>query len=296
MPEKKEYIRIIGKLLPDGTLKLKPCYLTDKPGRRPEEPEGEMTLEFFSDDGRLISREPISAKPYEMVDYGESANLAVRGRVPFPPAAALMRFNYKEKVVHEIKIPKSKPVVRINDKELLSRKMTGKRLVTWEGSHPEERALQYFLEYSNDDGKSWRRINMRTAKTEQELDLEKLPGGEKCRIAVIATDGINTSRSQSAAFSVPVKPCMAMILSPEDGATFQPGEEVLLRGQGFYLEEQAPETNELTWSSSIDGELGRGMSLLLKKLSTGVHKITLVAGKGRRAGKAVITVTVGRRR
>jgi hypothetical protein len=125
------------------------------------------------------------------------------------------------------------------------------------------------------------------------VDFDLLPGGDRCRIGVLATDGVNTIVAESPSFAVPVKPCRAMILAPEDGSSFAIGELVLLQGQGYYLEEQQAETEELVWTSSQAGELGRGMTVEVKGLSPGLHRITLRAGTGERAGEASISIGIG---
>jgi hypothetical protein len=61
------------------------------------------------------------------------------------------------------------------------------------------------------------------------------------------------------------------------------------------MEEGVAEMSNLEWSSSRDGELGRGTSLRLEQLSVGRHRITLSAGKGPEVGVATITLTVRNR-
>jgi hypothetical protein len=111
-------------------------------------------------------------------------------------------------------------------------------------------------------------------------------------VAVIATDGVNTVRSESKSFSVNVKPCLALILAPADGTVIAQDEWITFRGQGFLLEENRPETEALVWRSSKDGELGRGMVLMRRRLTLGLHEIMLMAGTGKRAGRASISVQV----
>jgi hypothetical protein len=89
-----------------------------------------------------------------------------------------------------------------------------------------------------------------------------------------------------------VKPCRAIIFSPRDGGTFPAGEHVALHGQGFYLEDNLPETRALLWSSSRDGELGRGMAVDAPSLSPGEHEITLAAGHEGRTGAATVKIYV----
>jgi hypothetical protein len=85
-----------------------------------------------------------------------------------------------------------------------------------------------------------------------------------------------------------------MVLAPENGASASIGSVVLLRGQGYFLEEAQPETVVLAWNSSIDGELGRGTVVEWRPRSEGEHRIVLTAGADDRQGSADITIQVRR--
>jgi hypothetical protein len=82
-----------------------------------------------------------------------------------------------------------------------------------------------------------------------------------------------------------------MILAPADQERVPRGGATLLQGQGYWREERRPELKELTWTSSIDGELGAG-ALVEVNLSPGVHRIELRAGRGRRRGTTTISLLV----
>jgi hypothetical protein len=123
------------------------------------------------------------------------------------------------------------------------------------------------------------------------VDFEQLPGGEACRVGVIATDGVNTVELDSEPFRVAVKGCVAIILGPADGAALASDEPVWFQGQGFHIEEGRPETEHLGWTSSIDGDLGSD-PLFERTLSPGKHVITLTTGAEEPRRPATITVDV----
>jgi hypothetical protein len=116
------------------------------------------------------------------------------------------------------------------------------------------------------------------------------------RSAVVATDRANTVTAVSDPFRVEVKPPHAIVLGLADGATLPSGKLVLLRGQGYYLEEERAELDDLVWTSSRDGDLGKGAFVEVPRLSDGTHRVTLAVGSGDRASRASITVQVGRER
>jgi len=285
------YLRLIGRLYPDNRLVLRPAYLTDDPRFLPSGDRHALQAELLDDDGRVLARSPVPATPYCTMSR-LSTTLAVRADLPFAEKTRRIRFLRDDVLVHEIDVPPHSPRVKLTWRS--GAEVRGKSRITWRADHPDGNALHYIVRYSHDDGATWRRIGDRTSETSAAIDFAALPGGKRCRVAVLATDGVNTDIARSGAFAVPVKACVALVLAPEDGTRITPGEALTLRGQGFYLEEQAAELEDLIWSSDRDGELGRGPLITVGAPSAGRHRITLVAGRGRRAGKAVVAVEVGR--
>jgi hypothetical protein len=283
------YLTIGGILLPDNRLVLQPGYLTEQSKPTVEDLDSPLSVELVDERGRTLLRHRIAASPF-CADGATINQLAVLGKVPFPPATRTVRFLRDAVLIHEIEVPREKPEVRLHWEP--PQNIAGRVPVAWSGQHPEGRSLTYALRYSHTGGRTWQPLGFNLKETELEVDFDSLPGGVDCRLSVMATDGVNTTVEDSEPFSVPVKACLAMILSPENEATFAAGEPVPLRGQGFYLEENEPETEELAWDSSKDGDLGRGMSLEVPSLSPGHHQITLTTGLGERVGQANVTIHI----
>jgi hypothetical protein len=282
-------LRIIGRLLPDNRLELMPSYTTYDSRNSKEDLDSPLVAKLYNKEGELILRYHLSAIPF--IAAGRVLpELAVRGRIPFPKDTSLIRFYRDDVMLHEIKVSEEKPEVNLTWE--IPEVVSGKQTIMWEGHHPGGQRLQYFLRYTHNNGERWQRIGWRTEEMNQEIDFNHLPGGKNCRVSVVATDGANTATDMSIPFQVDIKPCIAMILSPDDGDTFNEESPVLLQGQGFYMEENKAETEALVWTSSRDGELGRGTIVQTSKLSSGRHGITLVAGTGHRAGKATVSIHI----
>ena len=86
-----------------------------------------------------------------------------------------------------------------------------------------------------------------------------------------------------------LKPCAAVILQPLENDVLEPN--VVLVGNGWWREEGRPELEALTWSSDLQGDLGRGQQVAVR-LERGTHKITLQAGMEDRTGEQSVTVHV----
>lgn len=285
------YLVLHGTLYPDNRFALRSSHLTDDAGVYRGEARSPVVAELIDEHGNTLGRHGVPiAHP---CDGGPTSHdVTVRGAVPFHPATRAVRLTRDGLPIHELAVSGRGPDIRLTWRP--SVQVDGRQEVSWEATHPEAGSLQFFLRYSHTDGATWRRLGWRTTKLRTVVDFDELPGGEHCRLAVVASDGVRAAVAETGRFRVPVKPCQALILGPTDGTRVELGRALRLRGQGVYLEENAPETDALLWTSDRDGELGRGMVLEVEALSPGEHRIALTAGTGERAGTRAIRVTIVR--
>jgi hypothetical protein len=196
--------------------------------------------------------------------------------IPWVDEAAAIRFLRNKEVLHIHDIEARAPAVKLPASGLRS---SAQRLtLKWEGHHA-ERALRYLVRYSRDDGRTWRVVAANLSKSECELRLRQLPGGERCLLQVVASSGIRTFVAQSKPFSVPSEPRTAAILSPEPTSDTASTRQVL-RGAAFSSDYGLGAPEDVVWSSNLDGVLGRGFELVADGLSEGMHTITLTAPDG----------------
>lgn len=288
-----QYLRVIGRMYADGRLRLRPCYLTARApwSDREGEFESPLAAQLFDTSGEPLGTYPI--RVYSTCGFGGGGGAgAVRAWIPFHPRTQAVRFTNRGRVVYEIRRTERSPDVRFTWRP--SVRVQGRECITWDARGEQTANLQFFLRYSCDGGGKWQRIGWRTRASEAAVDFDQLPGGERCLLAVVATDGINTAIAESDPFVVEPKPCQAFILAPVDGARFQPCEPIQLIGQGFRMEEARVEREALRWTSSRDGDLGRGRQLVVDRLSEGEHRISLAAGEQGREGTESITIYVSR--
>lgn len=288
--KKTQYFTVTGILFPDNRLLLQPGYLTEESAYTIEDPESPLIAELVDEQNRVLLRFRLPVSAF-CADGNLIAQRVVTGKIPFPANTQSVRFYLDDILIHELNVPKGKPVVQVE--WIPPEPVVGRHTISWNADHPEGLKLYYMVSYSHTDGQSWQPLSLSTEEAQQEIDFDLLPGGERCRIGILATDGVNTVLGESQSFAVPVKPCRAMILAPEDVSSFAIGELVLFQGQGYYLEEQRAETENLEWTSSQDGELGRGMAIEVRGLSPGLHQITLRAGTRERTGEASISIGIG---
>ena len=240
------------------------------------EVESDMQALLLNKEGELVLRVPLSYG-YYCNDTEKLPQLAVRGYIPLDERTKTVRFEYKEKVIDEFRVPDARPEVNITSE--IPRRVDQERLdLKWKTYYKGEASLQYKVFYTNNGGETWQPVGNRTGEQHMQIDVTELPGGKNCRFAVQVTDGYNNAHAETSGCVIYDKPYEVTILSPLDGEVLAAGRSILLTGQG-YDPNSGREVNEgFVWSSSKDGELGKG-SLVQTKLSEGKHTIKLQIGK-----------------
>lgn len=280
-------LRIFGRLHADNRLTLRAGYTLDRlqPPRSTEPTD--LYAEVHDAEGTVLLREPVMTKP-----YSEGSDLAVRGSVTLPDQAAhvvLLRTDSSglpPVEVARLDVPPSAPDVRLD--EAPTGDVEGTQRIAW-SADGDPAPVEYLVDYSHDNGETWLPIGERTTAMETSVDLDAMPGGERCRVSVTATNGVRSQTVVSNPFRIQPKPCRALIHHPIDGTTVP--SELLLRGNGWWLEESRPETESIVWTSDVDGELGRGMVIPVQ-LTTGHHRLTLTAGTHERRGTESVEIDV----
>jgi hypothetical protein len=248
-----------------------------------------LTIEMIAADHTVLSRNHWPLLPL-CGDGGSTSTSMASGRISWSDDTALISFYRGSRPIHTERLSAQPPEVRLvwDPPEPL----VGPHTVQWEGSHPEGRQLHYLVLYSHTAGRTWESVAPPLDTNELEVNFDDWPGGEAV-IAVLASDGVRTARAETRVVRAPPKPLFAIIQSPADGQRIAAGTTVWLQGQAYNRETEAPELEELVWTSSVQGELGRGSQLVVEPMP-GQHTITLRAGQAERQGDAVISLAVVR--
>lgn len=267
-------LTVAGVLLDEVTLQLDPGFLiTDEP--TPPPPGGEdspdaLIVQSLDEHGKLLDRAIIETAPLCLFRSRLPAPLLAAGLVPFVERTTTLRFIFHGRVVHEVAVPKRGPTIELHWRP--DEIAAGIQVVQWSAQHPDGAPLA-FLPLYGPDGGDWQPLGLVQRVPSTAIDFDTLPGGDACRIRVLASDGVNTAAVESEPFPVRRKGFRPVILAPDDGATLTVGVPVTLIGQAFHWEEPGRRSTDLNWTSSRDGELGTGLSLDVM-LSPGDHTIT----------------------
>jgi hypothetical protein len=290
MTERGErFVTVMGLIDPEGELRMFPGFSTSAEHRVVTGDHSEYVAELVAADGQVLLAQSIPE--HELcTDGGPVVGIALIAKIRFTTGTAVMRITRRNITLAELPVPAEAPTVRLTWEpgERLRRRET----ITWTAGHPQDVPVHSIVVYDPVGDDSWRPVSLVTNETAYEIDFEQLPGGPACRVGVVCTDGFNTVQTGSAPFPLPLRPCQPFIVAPLDHQHFVVGDQVILRGQGYWMEEDRAEQDALTWWSSLDGELGRGATLSVP-LSPGLHTITLAAGRETRVGTMSVTVAVG---
>jgi len=281
-PKGFELLKGFQRLAPSADLSLSPD-------------EGPYAIELRDADGKSLMRRAFSVR--QTGDNTDPDTGAFTLVVPWVDGTKLIAFLYQGQLLGGVPVSPNAPTVTLlepNGGETWPK--DGKVGVRWEWQDADEDTLRAMVQFSADDGKTWRAVVGDVAKTRVSLDASQIPGTSQGRIRVCVTDGANTTCDASdATFSVPAKPPEVYLEAPIDGSVFPTGQQVILQAYASDLED-GPIVDDaaFVWTSSLDGNLGTGTGLWGLPLSNGRHVITLTVTD--RDGNQVaqsVTIVVG---
>ncbi len=279
-----------------GKVEVRPSFHYAAPPARTGA-SGEWTpyaVELRDSTDRVLHAERILlADPYRDLD---SASLDFFKPIPFHKDTARIVFTrdtsdkgQARDILAALDVPKRPPAVKLLA-PAKGQRLAGKVRVTWKGEGA-DKGLHYLVRYSHDARKTWRVLATLLTKNSIVVDLNSLPGGQRCYFQVLATEGIRTGGAVTGPFVVARKPRTTVIIEPASQAVFRKGAAVTFTGEAFSPDTGSAPANEMEWSSSLDGTLGTGHRVIARSLRAGLHTITLRAPDGG-GGRSVRTMRV----
>jgi hypothetical protein len=159
--------------------------------------------------------------------------------------------------------------------------------IRWDSTDDGGGPLSHIVRYSHDNGASWRTLIMHTDTNQLTVDTATLPGGGKCVIEVIASDGVLSTAARSANFSLANKAPEAWLFFENGGgklshtlttAPVECGERLVLHARSSDLEDGNLPDASHSWN--ITGSINRtgaGRRFQPAGLIPGTYTVTLTA-------------------
>lgn len=225
--------------------------------------------------GQTIATYPVMAQVAEGQNHEEFTSYAVA--VPRPDDLARVVLLHQDQPLAERVASANAPTISLTT--VVSGEIFDIQplAITWEAGDADGDELRFNVDYSTDDGVTWRKLTWDWTENTLVVDSADLPGSTQARIRVSANDGFLTTFAESETFTVIDHAPIATILSTDLNRYYVGGQTILLEGIGYDPEDGM--VNDLTWYSDRNGVLGSGPTLALNAddLAEGTHLIRLEA-------------------
>lgn len=260
---------------------LKGLTLTQRPKK------SEYAIVLRGERGNQIARYRFEPKELSDLPAGRR-EASINEVVPFSGKAARIEIVEGKRRLFSKRVSAHAPTVRLLSPKVKKLKKPVK--VRWRSRDADGGGVTATVQYAA-DGKRFVTLAAGLRKQSLRVDPDELPGGKKARFRVVVTDGVLTGVDASRKLKVEAKPPQVSIASPVAGATFTAGETVQLMAS-VTDEQDTRVGDDIVWSSSVQGEPGRGAALSTK-LEPGTHVLTAsTTNRLGKTGTATISVEV----
>jgi hypothetical protein len=294
MPNRAQpHLVVAGVLTPDRDLELQPGFLVTPRWPVPADAAvasadtPAVRVESVDQSGSILQASPLAVNSICAPAASSDAGWIVSGHVPLVADVSRLRFVADETTVAELDVSHERSPARLTWPS--GQAVDGIQTITWE---PPERgeASRYAVLYSSNDGEDWTPISLPLDATSCTVDFDELPGGEACRVSVLASDGVISAPAVSEPFAVTPKGVRPVIVSPAPG-DIVPTSGIILMGQAYHWEEQRFVSERLTWTSSSAGPLGDG-EIVIASLPSGRQLITIVEKTSGASASVLVSVEI----
>lgn len=227
-----------------------------------------LIIEVFDEDDQLLYRAPLATEtPHELAHVVQvSAEVVLKNN-------SYYKVSIGDEAVGVFEPSSSAPtatwVVQTAETDLV--------FLQWAMDDADGDRLLALVQYSN-NGDQWMTLAEGYDLTLYESSevISGLPGGDG-RFRLVVNDGWNTTVLDGPRLAVDNKPPAGAILLPNPGFVFATNEEIAFEASVFDPEDRGIDPEQVVWTSSRDGEIGKGLSFDYAGLTPGDHEITLEA-------------------
>ena len=258
-------------------------------------------IQLVGADGSVLLDVPVDA---ETAGHGDGAvggsSSGFMQAVPYPDGVTGIRLLIGGSVV-DTKLPSAQPptISTVEAKHIDGSGDVGSGdvLVSWSASDADADQLLATVSWSA-DGLRWVPVVIDAAVSEVRIPAAvRLAGGDEVRVRVTVGDGLHIATADSTPFVAPNKVPQLFISGDETGLlealSVEQFDEVFLQAHVLDPEQGAGLSEQVTWSSSIDGVLPGGNLLRTRDLSLGTHQlVATVADADGAHAESTVTIEV----
>jgi hypothetical protein len=156
--------------------------------------------------------------------------------------------------------------------------------ITWTASDADNDPLTFTVQFSKDNGTSWKTLVTDHVGTSLDVNLDDLGKTLEGLIRVQASDGFNTAEDVSdSSFVTPNSAPSCDITKPGSNTSFVGVQPIIL--EAFTSDVEDGSNLQVNWTSSLEGPIGNGSNLItelgsgsingIRRLREGSHTITM---------------------
>jgi hypothetical protein len=186
-------------------------------------------------------------------------------RLPYHPNVQAVALLLGERELGRLTVPTDRPYFTLlhpSEDDFID--PAGVLHLHWAG-HDSEHPMTFYVRYTH-NGRDWLRPGVNLHANDYYLDIRQMPGGRRCVVQVLATNGYRTSYVQTRHFDVPLKPPEVLVTS-SDGP--------VLLAQGFSAQHGPLAADAVRWLDEDGTPLHQGTSLDIRSLPNGTHRISV---------------------
>lgn len=240
--------------------------------------------------GDVISNTPVAPLPLHI--HGELPSGLISAEVPARGAESI-EIRYNDAVLATRVKSASAPRVTILHPRANDRVSgIGETIVRWQASDAESGPLEARVEYSADDGQTFRVVASGVVRNQVSLPGRLFSFSSQARLRVTINDGFNDGVAVSDRFQAEGVPPQVRILDPQSDTSINEDVELHLIGEAYDDQGNPLKEDMLQWYNG-DKLLGHGQQLGVSGLSPGLYVIQLKARDAfRRSASASVKVEV----
>jgi len=286
-PSKMYYI--LGEVNRDGTAKLDPILVQNGIPTKVIAP-GSYSIDLLDSNGQIISSTSILIS-FVDIEGNEMETVRFYYQIPQRENVERVQLNNGTILLDEIVKSPNAPIIELfepNGNEVWEESQT----IRWNASDLDDDSLSFMILFTPNDGLTWHPVASRIQGNSLTVDTSNFAGGDKARVRVIATDGLNNFHDDSDSFFKIVKKNPTVgILSPSNNSEFSSEEKIRFIGNAYDPEDISLSNESFFWKFGNEF-FGSGKEIQAK-LPNGTHTVTLLGmDSDNNISETSITVTI----
>ena len=146
-------------------------------------------------------------------------------------------------------------------------------MAKWDATGGGDSDLEFSLQFSKDEGRSWNGVVVGIRENECRFALDSLPSGP-VTFRLLAHDGFHSVEAVSDVVELPRRAPTVSILHPQEGPALVPGQPMRLWAAVSTASSEPIDPQRCTWT--IDGrEAGSGVDAWVTAPQEGTHRCTV---------------------